>query len=197
MRRLSTFTEHVEWIGARQLRIPRFQRDVVWDVERQRGFAEAYIGQRITTSPIVWWTPVGRREHILLDGLQRLTALDVPMTRDDGAAQVRSSVALDVFTQKVVDFADRPGVFSFRVLGNLRRLFDALYGHPPGSPIIHAAIEAIDLLRSNRLVVVEVEGSAEDAIEAMIGLNRPGVIYDLDELRANIHATAAEYGVSR
>ena len=65
------------------------------------------------------------------------------------------------------------------------------------APIIPAAIEATDLLRSNRLVVVEVEGSAEDAIEAMIGLNRPGVVYDLDELRSNIHATAAEYGVSR
>lgn len=179
------------YLVRRGLDVPRFQRDVVWSRSQQTAYVQAIVDGRMLTAPIVIWD-LGRR-HLVLDGLQRLTALDLPMTRDDGETHPRSHVAINARTGKVRIaqdpefplipvrwfFADRP-----RISALLRALNDADF---------EAAVAAETVCADADLSYTTIEGAAEVAFDAMRGLNHPGVVYDLSELEANLLRYEKEY----
>lgn len=179
------------YLVRRGLDVPRFQRDVVWTPAQQVAYVQAVVDGRLITSPIVIWD-LGRR-HLVLDGLQRLTALDLPMVRDDGADHPRSFMAIDARTGKVriaqdPEFplipvrwflVDRP-----RISALLRVLDDADF---------EAAVAAETVFADADLSYTTIEGSAEVAFDAMRGVNHPGVVYDLSDLEANLQRCEKEY----
>lgn len=184
-------------LGRMELVVPRFQRNVVWDAEQQRAYAQAVFDCALLASPIVIWEPRGPLERrLVIDGLQRLTALDVPLTRDDGAAHPRAPLALNVLTGRVEVAPAEPPRFTLRDIATGRYQFMAPLYDLGDRALIEAVHCAIVVSQRARLVLLTVEGSADDAIAVMRGVNQPGVPYDLDELAANLRATAAEYGAT-
>lgn len=180
----------IEGVLTLDLRLPRFQRQVVWSVEQQQAFAQAVFDGVVLPTPIVIWRPRNTLDHFVIDGQQRLTALDVPLTRAD-SPQPRQPLALDVLAGRIV-IDDKPTAPRYRLrdiadfIAHRRLWLDLWKGHD--DEVADAVSHAYAALNATRLHFLTIEGSAADAYDTMRALNTPGVPYDLRALEAALAA---------
>ena len=179
------------YLTRRVLTVPRFQRLVVWTPAQQVAYVQALFDGLVSTSPIVIWER--RFKHLVIDGLQRLTALDLPMVRDDGEEHPRSYMAVDCYTGRALVARDP----EFPVIPIRRFTVDRMESYwmlrALGDEAFDAAMAAEKTFERIELTYTVLEGSAAVAFQVMRGINQPGVRFDLDELAANLRACEQEY----
>lgn len=85
------------------LRVPSYQRGVVWDAARQVSFCRSAMACRVAPTVTVLRY---RQQSYVLDGQQRLTALGLRLERIDGTTN-QTSAGLDVRTGQWVEISPR------------------------------------------------------------------------------------------
>ena len=79
---------HLGQLSRKPLRVPTYQRGVVWEPARQASVCQAAMACRVSP-PVTLLTH--RQQAYVLDGQQRLTALGVRLERADGSVNLTSA----------------------------------------------------------------------------------------------------------
>lgn len=171
--------------------LPPFQREAVWDAERQVAYCNS-LWDGLPTAPFLVWERylgggVMNRINVVLDGQQRLTALGAPVLRADGTANPPSGAFFDLEAGR---FTTEPGRWALTAKDLCCMSFsDHFHGEPNvademGSRLWQWKIYAKSRLDSIELVSHVLESCTKQAevVKAFRSINRPGIVFTEEEV---------------
>ena len=173
-----------EWV------LPSFQRDVVWDADRQAAFCNSVVRGLPTASVLVWNRYIaGRSVAIVLDGQQRLTSIGATVIRSDGTRNPPPKAFFDPATGR---FTTNPGrwaltakdVCSFDYTVYRKKADELEETDPEGYDVWDHLIFARDMVGDKQIVlhIIDERATPEFVVDAFRAINQPGVQFDQAEV---------------
>jgi len=180
--------------------LPPFQRESVWDAERQVAYCNS-LWEGLPTAPFLVWERylgggVMNRINVVLDGQQRLTALGAPVLRADGTVNPTSGAFFDLEAGR---FTTEPGRWALTAKDICCMSFsDHFRGEPEdpeGSRLWQWKIYAKSRLDSIELVshVLESRTKPDEVVKAFRSINRPGIVFTEEEVERLIASVLTEW----
>ena len=177
--------------------LPPFQREVVWDAEKQAAYCNTlFLG--LPTSPILVWERYvgdGARRYFVLDGQQRLTAMGARVIRADGSPNPPTGAFFDHAEGR---FTTEPGRWATTMtdladykFGEHMRMERAMEEDPETQKLWYWRIFAYDRISNVEGATFVLEHSTPPArvVDAFRSINRPGVLFSEAEVERLIAST--------
>ena len=183
-----------EWV------LPAFQREMVWDADRQAAFCNTVIRGLPTASVLVWNRNIPGKGSVavVLDGQQRLTALGATVLRADGSRNPPSQAFFNPATGR---FSSDPGrwsltakdVCSFDFFEYRKKADELEVTDPEGYDLWDHLIFARDMVGDKQITfhVIDERATPEFVVDAFRAINQPGVQFDLADVERLVQSAAA------